>query len=271
MKIVVENIKPIRLGTKGQIICQRNVDDEEIAESLSLDIQNETDVWNFETTKMYALRIERTCYRAYVKFFRKLDGKPVFQLVDDSRLVNFNKSEMSVRIIKNEKLCNLRVIKLIMYGIGSYDNNDDEFKLIFAQLFQGKEAKAIYGLIEEKESYVHRCYAGDLLFEHEGKYKSFREVLIRERISYPSRIRENLNQRIFRIRARFLEANRKAPSVRVTVNLEDFPGLFFIEEEDEPIETIQGRFNIYEILGEGSYGKMIDVEKIFAVCVFLQL
>lgn len=217
-------------------------------------------------------------YRAYLKFFRKNDGVPVFQLVDKPGLVDFSYG-MRVRKIKNEQLLvNFGEMKLIVYGIGAFDNEDPEFISIFDQLFKNKESKAIFGLIEEKDYFAHQCFAGDLLYKYEGMYRSLREVIIREKISYPSRIREDLNQSIFREFARFFETINNQKSIFTITKAPEAVSfaedVAHIADKDEPIEVIQDRINLYEILGEGSFGRYnesIENATMFyhIICVFV--
>lgn len=191
MDIRIESVIPTRLGKKN-------------SESLLVDIENERDVIDFKQNEIYAIYAHDVWSRAYLKFYRKSDGIPVFQLVDRAGFVDLS-TKVRVRKIKNKNLLhNFGEIKLMIYGVGVFDSNDPEFISIFKQLFENKVSIAIFGLIEEKENFVHECYAGDLLYAFDGQYKSFREVLIRERITYPSRVRECLNQNLYRTRAEFL-------------------------------------------------------------------
>lgn len=112
--------------------------------------------------------------------FRKNNGTPVFQLADESGLVDFNKNKVRVRKVKNNNIGGVfGEIKLMVYGVGAFDTSDPEFILIFNQLFQNQECTSIFGLIEEKRNFAHECYAGDLLHHFNDQIISFREVVIR--------------------------------------------------------------------------------------------
>lgn len=128
-------------------------------------------------------------------------------------------------------------MKCVVYGIGAYEF-DDEFILIFNDLLKEKETVAVFGLIEEKRCKVHQAFACDFLFWFNGKYNSFREVLIQEHISYPSRVKEPLNREIFMKKTEFLTTN----NVRSTsLHTNDIA----------PKYVLDSRFNIYNLIGEG--------------------
>lgn len=144
--------------------------------------------------------------------FRRPDGIAVLHLLDSDGVFNFDPSKMMARKIRDQVLRQKRFgdIKIFIYGIGPYKHDDEEFLLIFNQILLKQKTVAIYSLIDQKQNNIHECFAGDFLYSFNGKYFSFRETLIKEKLSYPSRIEENLNQSIFRLRALFLGVNNRS-------------------------------------------------------------
>lgn len=157
--------------------------------------RNENDIHD---DKIYGLKIMGKPWKRAVLKFIKNDEKKVIQLVDESGIFDFDEHRMQIREITDEGVLNIPFgeIKCIVYGIGPYEF-DVEFNLIFNELLKEKETIAIFGLIEEKRCKVHQAFACDFLFWCNGKYNSFREVLIQEHITYPSRVKEPLNREIF--------------------------------------------------------------------------
>lgn len=165
----------------------------------------------------------------------------MLQFLDKDGLLHF-KPSVHVRKLINAAVINEMPaqIKLMMYGVGVYQQ-DHEFNLIFEQLVQNKQVTGVFGLIETKVNKIHECYAGDLLYDNRGeRLESFREILIREHITYPSKVRTDLNQLIFRERAAIL-CRRNS-------------GLSIIPENPQQDLGIAGgneRFEFRTVIGEG--------------------
>lgn len=244
--IQVENVKPLRIGTKSNIIVCQRIETAQKLSSLSEQLRNDVkdkknEEWLLPNT-IYAVFRRGMWNRGIMKY--QMGDITCVQLVDSDGTFNF--SEVIVRKITDTTLCNYDFcqIKFFVYGIGIYDH-DEEFVSIFEQLLKGKEILAIFGLIERKPHRVHECFAGDFLFKVNGQLKSFREVLIRERITYPSHVQERLNQMIFQRRAEIISGHRTLNTFRrSTANSE--------QQQVDAIEVIGERFKICELIREGS-------------------
>lgn len=235
---------------------------------------------------MYGIYLNKTnlWYRGVLKFVRK-DHVPVLSLVDTYRVVDYNQNQMRAKKIQDKGLQDMPFgeFKMVIYGVATWDNDDEEYGMIFDELLKEKVVTGIFGLIEKKENRIHECFAGDLLFMFNEQYKSFREVIIKERITYPSRVKEVLNQQLVMARTEFFMTKNRNLSTDVSVRIYEISifCFFFINHyqffqlgvtfvgrhsnislnvsgidtaEEEPLEVIHG-YNLYEILGEGSFGK----------------
>lgn len=193
---------------------------------------------------------------------RKKNGVPVLQLLDKDGLVNFENKKMRVRKMTNISLLGLEHTqkKVRIYAVGSYQV-DHEFELMFSQILQGKTVIAIMTLFEHKDNLMLECDIGDFLFkDHNGNLSSFRELLIRLKVTYPSRVREQINQRILMSRARYMSLNNVG-STFIKSEVSNLAGGFNVQAEliaEEPIEILDDRFHIYEVLGEGGVSHQIS-------------
>lgn len=66
---------------------------------------------------------------------------------------------------------------------------------------------AVFSLVEEKNELVHESYAGDFIYEVNGKLLSFREILIREKMTFPKFVTGDFNKMLFEKRAAILAPN----------------------------------------------------------------
>ncbi|XP_031639137.1 cyclin-dependent kinase 5 homolog [Contarinia nasturtii] len=180
---------------------------------------------------------------------------------------------MQVRKIQNDALKNQELgLLLFIYAVGVYDF-DSEFTLIFEEMLKNKNVTAVFNLLEAKPNKIHECYIGDFLCEFRGKFLSFREILISQKITYPSRVQENLNQKIFQSRAEILAGRNEVNSILTAHNKSKVTEPNVPNEPYEPIYILGGRFHILEIVGEGSYGIVAKgrdqkTEEIIAIKMF---
>lgn len=253
MEIHRENVIPLHLGKKGNVIvCQRPIDPA-MSRKLAIDINDAYDESNAVDDEIYALNVKgkNKWSRAMVKFRR--DGVTVLHRLDEPGVFDFDTTVIRIRKVRD---LNLRqqesgLFKVFIYGIGPYEH-DHEFNLIFKGLIQNQESKAIYGLIDEKQDRVRVAYAGDIFYECNGKYNSFREILIRERISYPSRVHEYLNQRILEARIEFLATQNVSHSFYSAATTAN-PLVHNDEFNENPnAKVLDGRFCLHGVIGEGS-------------------
>lgn len=247
--VFVETVIPTRFGRNNIIACRRLEIIKQIytlSERLAKDTENVIDEHSPVLNVMYALRFlgSNKWQRATVKFVRRHDNVPVLQLIDEAGVLDFDQTKMQIRKIQCPIIRDLEFgeIKMFIYAIGTYQN-DYEFQLIFDQLIKGKDVTAVISLLERKANHVHECYVGDIFYRFNGRYHSFREVLIKEKISYPSRVQGSLNRSILRARAEWLAIHNGRNSVIAVRNS---------VEPNNPIEVINGRFDIHDFLGEGS-------------------
>lgn len=242
MNIIVEKVECLRIGTKSNIIvCQRTETTKKLSslsEKLKNDVQFKEDEKQLQPNTVYAVFRRGMWHRGVLKY--QSGDTSCVQLVDHDGTFNF--AEVVVRKISDTTLCShdFCQIKFFVYGIGLYEH-DAEFVSIFDQILKGKEVLAIFGLIEQKRNRALECFVGDFLYEVNGQLRSFREVLIRSRITYPSRVRQPLNQMIFQKRAEVM-------SGRPTLNTHSSSG----QQKVTGIEVIEERFELHELIGEGS-------------------
>lgn len=74
----------------------------------------------------------------------------------------------------------------MIYGTAKCEP-DEEFKMIFEQTIKNEKTVVISRLMEQRTNITNQCYAGDIPFYLKKKNRLFREVLIREKNSYPAR------------------------------------------------------------------------------------
>lgn len=260
-EIFIKTITPITsVVNTNIIICKHNVTDEELndlSRDLENDVKNSPNEIILQMNMAYAVETDTGWHRAIVKFVRKKDKIPVLQLIDwRKQPMNFC-SEMKVRKIISAQLRDKEpaYFKLMIYGLGTY-TFDDEYYLIFDQLFKSQKITGLFTLLETKSNIVNECFVGDLFYKIGQKVRSFRELLIHENISYPSRVRTDINQRIFFARTNFLSRGQMsliAPSPSAPGPTAPSPSGYDTQEEyGTPIAVIGERVNIYEVLGEGT-------------------
>lgn len=241
---LVESVIPLRFGKSNNIIVCRRPEIFNQLHILSEKLQNDVsclvDERQLQPNIVYAVyhSKRKQWLRAMIKFIRSNDNVPVLELIDDAGLME----KIRVRKIEDPSLRDLKCgeVKMVIYGIGPYVA-DKEFDMFFNALIKDEKVTAIMTLLEAKSNRVHESYVGDLLYEFRSQHHSFREALIRERISYPSRVKDDINCRILKKRAEWMGIQNKGNTlVRKEVT------------SNEPIiEVVCDRFPLYEILGEG--------------------
>lgn len=246
--IEIATVTPIRLVQKGNIIVCHRKPDLGLSQKLEQSVAAQRNVNDILADRIYGLKIIGKPWKRAMLKFVTADGRKVLQLVDESGVFDYDEQRMKLREVTDDDILKIPFgeMKCMVYGVGPYEF-DDEFILIFNELLKQKETMAIFGLIEEKSSKVHDAYACDFLFLHKEKYNSFREVLIKEHITYPSLVREPLNRQIFMKRTEFLTMNNVRPrSLTLDVNSSRSAEVQFVLNE---------RFNVYSLIGEGSVSK----------------
>lgn len=247
-------IPTVPVANSNIIMCLRSDKIyQNIKRDLENDVKNKIDEKNVESDIVYAIRKFDGWHRAMVKFVRKSDNVPVLQLLDQrASPVDFN-ANISVRKITKSQLTDLRsfppaYFKFMIYAVGKY-MFDNEFHLIFEQLFENQTVTGIFSILEEKKNILNECYVGDLFYEVNAKYRSFRELLIRENITFPSRVRTDINNQIFFHRAQFLVGkNMNDPTTNTACSLQGLPAGI----RNEPVYVIGDRVNIFSNVGEGA-------------------
>lgn len=263
MCTVDTEVTPKHLADNNIIICQKRLNPRQMSRRLERDVMNIKDEVKPSAGVIYALKLNNSTIwsRAVVKFHRD-DGVIVIQSIDMPGVFDFEPGIL-LRRIQSPELKDLKpsIFKLMIYGIAKYEPGD-EFKMIFKQTIQNNEKTVVISrLMEQRTNITKQCYAGDILFYFNNQYRSFREVLVREKISYPARVQENINQLIFQKRTQFLLNKNEANSVSAST-------LCFVEsavaqsqnqndalgQNDAlpPVEPINGKFMLNRIIGEGS-------------------
>lgn len=128
------------------------------------------------------------------------NGKHTFKA--DSR-------HLEVREINDETIKNKPhgLIKTMMYGVGKVLRKN-EFRKFF-DVVKGKHVDGVFGLIPENYDHDDRsndCYAADFFYKEKNceEKKSFRQLLINNKIVYPRKVDTDLNQAIFWEQEKFL-------------------------------------------------------------------
>lgn len=252
-EIFVGKIVPLAFAEKSNvIICNRlefNGKEQltELSKKLENDVKNAKNEHTPEPNTIYAFQINEGLWtRAVVKFIRKDDKVPVIQRLDEPGTIDFNPRFMRVRKISDRQLQNQMSgrFKLFIYAVGPYEH-DYEYQLIFDGLLKNKEVMGIFTLLEQKQNRVHECFVGDLLYEINGKLMSFREVLIRERISYPALVQDPLNMRLLQTRANILTEYNGQPAMTLQT-------LGKPKDTVSPTDMIDNRYTIESVYGEGT-------------------
>lgn len=254
-----EEVTPTRLVENNIIICQKHWDPRQMSKRLERDVMNIQNEVEPTTGVIYAMKLANSNIwsRAVVKLQRD-DGLILIQSIDMRGVFDF-KPGVLLRRIQSPELKRLKpaIFKLIIYGIAKYELGE-EVMLIFNQTIKGNKTVAICRLIEQRDNITNQCYAGDILYNFNNKMRSFREVLIREKISYPVRISENINQEIFQMRTKFLlERNQnEAASVSTIRFVESSVAQnkdYMVNQNDAlaHVEPIDGKFLLNQIIGEG--------------------
>lgn len=215
-QIFVKQITPIEsVPTTNLIICRWNVADERIAQlsvELESHVEGKENLRVLEANEMYAIQTSNGWQRCMVKFSRKSDNMPVLQMLDHrAQPIDFDGDNTPTRKISNTRISKKVPVyfKMMIHGLGKYFF-DDEYYLCFEQLFKKKMVTGVVTLIESKYNRIHECYVGDLFYEVDKKLLSFRELLIRENIAYPSRSRNQINQRLYFTRKRVLRQHNQS-------------------------------------------------------------
>lgn len=185
-ELIVKEVTPIRFGKNNIIVCQRTKTAENLSilrEKIKTDVRNSPNEEMLQLNVIYGIRNLGKWSRATVKYFSGTTA--VLQLLDENGAPDFDPSKMIARKIQGRDLIvePFGEFKLIIYGIGPYVH-DQEFCMIFDGLIKRQKVTCVFSLVEKKLNKIHECYAGDLLYAFRSKLYSFREALIREKISY---------------------------------------------------------------------------------------
>lgn len=260
MEVEVETqVTPKRLVNNNIIICQKHLDPRQMSKQLEQDVINMPNEVQPTAGVIYALKLDSSYIwsRAVVKFKRE-DGTTVIQSIDMPGVFDFQPG-LILRRIQSTALKNLKpsIFKLMIYGIYEYEA-DKEFKMIFEQTIRDQKTVIISRLMERRrENITKECYAGDILFLFRNQYRSFRELLIRERISGPARVSDKINQEIFQKRTQFLLHRNGSITPASTLR---FVESVVSQNQDDAIvqndelftdELIDGNFLLSQIIGEG--------------------
>lgn len=256
-----ENIVPLRYGQNGLIICKRaRITDQttNISEKLKNDVfrsPNETEIM---PNVIYAMKkTGKPWQRAVLKFIRRSDEVPVLQFLDINGVMDF-KEGVIVRKIRDHSICQMEtgIFKMFIYGLHSFTAERD-FELMFDQLLKNRKISAVFTLLDVKDNLVHCCFVGDMFYEFKNKLMSFRELLIREKLSYPSREYTSINRKVFEAIVAFLQPKNgftietiknatERPSTIKTVNVPS--NRDHILEFDQQLDE----FGLCQIIGEGT-------------------
>lgn len=242
----METVIPVRFTDDNIIICNRATVTnclETISCEINDDVYFRSNAKDPSPNTLYGYFHNKKWHRATVKFSD--ENKKVIHLLDDNGIYNFHKG-MVIREIKNQKLINIDAgqIKIFVHAIHKFKPKAN-FQHIFKEVLLNTPVTAVFSLVEEKSEMVHEIYAGDFLYQVNGKLLSFRELLIREKLSYPNLITGRFNKILFQKRAEVL-----SPNNILTITDEnpehDAAGI-------ELIDLIGERFEVHnQLLGEGS-------------------
>lgn len=126
------------------------------------------------------------------------------------------------------------------------------FKDIFTQILLKTPVTAVFSLVEEKNELVHESYAGDFIYEVNGKLLSFREILIREKVTSPRFVTGDFNKMLFEKRAAILAPN----NILTKGTISDYQPSISDDRSTiscDVIDLIDERFEIHKhVLGEGT-------------------
>lgn len=220
MSVLSEKLIPVRFNNHSNIItCYRvkiREQLEEISKQVFENVKNSTKKQDLVKNELYGSCREGKWLRAMIKFIRT-DGIPVLQTVDGLGLIDFKPNKYDARVITDPFLHNLPFgqIKLVIYAIGLYEP-DEEFDIIFGQTVLKQSVTGVYALLEVKDNQIKECFAGDLIYNnHANQLTSLRETLIEQRITYPSRSKSQINQRILRARTSIMMQHNIAHTLSI--------------------------------------------------------
>lgn len=247
----IEKLIPLKIEKeKNLIICQRQINLRDISRRLDDDVRHKANVNAVNANDMYAMREINTIHwsRAIVKFNRRDNNVPVLQKLDGPGLVDFDPEKIDVRIITNDLIKNLKCgqIKMFVYAVMPY-KADEEFMCIFNNMLKNQTVTAVYRLIEQKQNITHECYAGDFLCEFREKLLSFREVLLQQEITFPSRVIDEINKEILQARTEIF-AQKRALQMPTILSIQPEE----IQEGGAHPAYVIGQYNVFEVVGEGS-------------------
>lgn len=193
-----ENVIPLRYGKGGLIIFQRQnikLQLKDISLKLQNDVENEKNETVIEPNTVYGLKEkDQPWKRATLKFQKEVKA---MQFLDTNGVVDVGPT-VKIRKVRDRALREMApgIMKMFVYGLHKFEPND-ELNSIFEQLFTRQVISAVFTLVEKKENIVHECYVGDMFYQCHGKLYSFRELLIREKFTYPSMVDSENNRMIF--------------------------------------------------------------------------
>lgn len=232
-----------RQGKKNVLILKRpSIQNKmnEISEKVEIDVQSKQIVpltSGFKSTTIYAIKFQHKWYRAVVKFI-KPDRTAVFAFLDKQKVIDFRPG-LTIVEIDDQSLLQIppAEFKFMIYGVGVF--NDNEYQYV-VENFKNTQFTAIYALIEPKAAKNLECFVGDLLYDVNGQTKSFREIIIREGMSHPSGVTNEINKAIFEKRQIYLNPKYTTlSSVTRTVSHTKLP------------EVSLPRFEFGQLLAEG--------------------
>lgn len=199
---------------------------------------------------MYGYYYRSKWFRVVVKFSR--ENKKVIHFLDSDGVYDFREG-MVVREIKSRQIIDMDVgqIKVFVHAIAKFKPTGF-FKDIFAQVLLKTPVTAVFSLVEQKNELVHESYAGDFIYEVNGKLRSFREILIREKVTSPRLVTGDFNKMLFEKRAAILAPN----NILTKGTISDYQPSISDDRSTiscDVIELIDERFEIHKhVLGEGT-------------------
>lgn len=269
--IHIEKVTPVRYCKDNIIICNRKTDLQRLSSEIAYNVHSKKTIGkpqiiaslNKNENDVYGIYLKRQWFRAMVKFTD--DNTIVLHLLDCDGVYDFH-DKMTIRIIDDPQIIGVAVgqIKMFVYAAAPVES-DQKFKKMFEEKLLNKEVTAVFGLVEEKNIVVHESYAGDFVYEINGKPRSFRELLIRNQILNPCRVSSPLNQMLFIKITELLVPETYFAQVQAQSLISDTPRSI----PYELFGIIDNRFEIYQdILGEGSVRFISILFASYSTCIY---
>lgn len=196
-RIHVEMLQPLRAISNGTpfLICVRPRSIERLNANYALFQQCRVLVGPAEENKIYATFHGGRWHRVYVKT-NENRNKRVIDYIDRNGIIDFHPRVVLYDHVPNAlQIIPPAMTKLFIRGVHGCNFRANAFQNIFQPLINRLVTGILYRIPSDRNGFFP-IYAGDLLFNDNGIFRSFRSIIVRAGLTAVTRINDEDNRRV---------------------------------------------------------------------------